>query len=856
MIIGYLTSDLFTSYSCTMWTGLREICRENHASLLYFSGGAVQSPDLNQSARNPIYDLVSAKKVDGILINSATIFHHLQGAGITEFYEKYAHIPIVSIGVKVGHWPAVLTDNPGGVRKAMLHLLEHHNYRKIAFVGGPVNNLEATIRLNAYRQVLDDFGIAYDAKKVVFGTYSTASGAECLDELLARDLDFDAVLTANDDMAIGVMNRAQSLGIVVPNDLAVCGFDDIPEAPMLSVPLSTARQPFLKQAQTACQLLIDCIQSGKVHEDIVLNTEFIQRRSCGCLSDAVKQAGYVPTTVIEECKPSEISVCIERLKSEREKIIKKVSDVQTDGPFFLKSAGTTIFDSLITALETEGDLAALADVDRLFNRAFIEDFTDFSYWQNTVSMLIEFTKRYLKTNDNCAEIAQAFWQQVRILLQETSFYSQSFTKMQADYHITMLRQVSGKLVRSFELDKLLKTIKQELPKIDIQACYLCLYDQTSENRETSRLILAYDESGEIPLPEDGLVFNTRELLPRSVLSFDAPDAHIVEALFFEGEQFGYIFFKTNPQKVVFEELRQQISSAIKGALLTEAVRSLAIEQETHAKALQAALDSLKENQRKMLLSEKMASLGRLTAGIAHEMNTPLATVRMAVMELQSLINEYYQSVDDTEVTPEDHRAIATDMLSSTELIRKSAERAHGFVQGVKSQTRDLKSAERHVFDVVPVIREAILLLNHTIRKSDCPVNFTPKGRRLTVFGTEGRLSQVVTNLVVNAIDASKNRRDRAVEIEATESPENIVITVSDRGEGIDNDTLSKIFDPMFTTKSLAEGTGLGLTIVHDIVHGDFGGTIEVSSKLGEGTVFTIEIPRQYLGGNDAKKISD
>ena len=112
-----------------------------------------------------------------------------------------------------------------------------------------------------------------------------------------------------------------------------------------------------------------------------------------------------------------------------------------------------------------------------------------------------------------------------------------------------------------------------------------------------------------------------------------------------------------------------------------------------------------------------------------------------------------------------------------------------------------------------------------------------------MYGSAGWLSQIVTNLVNNAIDASAVKDGGPISIRLSKSEAGLELQVTDQGCGISAENLPKIFDPMFTTKPFGEGTGLGLTIVHNIVTANFGGTIEVDSRVGQGTSFTIHFPR-------------
>jgi signal transduction histidine kinase len=261
--------------------------------------------------------------------------------------------------------------------------------------------------------------------------------------------------------------------------------------------------------------------------------------------------------------------------------------------------------------------------------------------------------------------------------------------------------------------------------------------------------------------------------------------------------------------------------------------------------LRQALDTSHET---LMASEKMASLGRLAAGVAHEMNTPLAAVRAALVELSKLVSEYQESADDKDVTPDDHREIAKEMLDALALADKASERVAAFVRSIKLQTRDLSAKESRRFNLVSVIRETVLLLSHSLRAANCSVVFEPQGEVIEMWGPPGRLIQVVTNLVTNAIDASHAKGGGTIAIRLTNGAGGIELQVQDYGIGIPHEHMGRIFEPMFTSKPVGQGTGLGLTIVRDIVTGDFNATIDVESEEGAGTTFVLKFGDERRDG--------
>lgn len=259
-------------------------------------------------------------------------------------------------------------------------------------------------------------------------------------------------------------------------------------------------------------------------------------------------------------------------------------------------------------------------------------------------------------------------------------------------------------------------------------------------------------------------------------------------------------------------------------------------------ALDAAYKELQRNQQSLLLSEKMASLGRLTAGIAHEMGSPLAAVRTALAEARTLTDEYSQSIDDSEVSPEDHHAIAKDLARSLDLAIKASERAASFVRNIKNRTRDVGAHDAQPFDAVATVDEALHMLAHEITRTKSRVAFEHATPQIRLVGFPGKLAQVVTNLVTNALDACAEQGGGHVGVHLSKDAGEVELTVVDDGPGIPEEHMQRIFEPLFTTKPVGQGTGLGLTIVHDIVVGDLRGALRVENLPGRGARFVVRFP--------------
>ncbi len=270
-----------------------------------------------------------------------------------------------------------------------------------------------------------------------------------------------------------------------------------------------------------------------------------------------------------------------------------------------------------------------------------------------------------------------------------------------------------------------------------------------------------------------------------------------------------------------------------------AARTRDIER-SHSELAHAYAD-LQANQEALVASEKMALLGRLTAGVAHEMNSPLGAILASVDHLETLVDEYGESIGDATVTDADHREIQKELHESVQIARLATERATSFVRSIKSQTRTSTPGRVDHFDMAAVVHDAVLLLQHQARAARCKVNVEAPARPVPVDGDAGRLAQAVTNLVSNAIDATGESGGGEVRVTIARQPDVVVVEVHDQGAGIPADILPSIFEPLFTTKPFGRGTGLGLAITREVVERDFGGSIAVDTSSG-GSCFRLELP--------------
>lgn len=262
---------------------------------------------------------------------------------------------------------------------------------------------------------------------------------------------------------------------------------------------------------------------------------------------------------------------------------------------------------------------------------------------------------------------------------------------------------------------------------------------------------------------------------------------------------------------------------------------------------ETALTTLRATQESLVQAEKMASLSQLVAGVAHEINTPIGVALTAATTLARWSGDFSGKMEHGGLTKADARRFAADAVEASGLIQLNIERAAELVRGFKQVAVDQTSAERRPFELDSYIQEVLLSLRPRLKKAPQTVEVScPPGILLDSY--PGALAQVLTNLIMNSlIHAYAEGQPGRILIAAEERPDGTVELVHrDDGRGIPEADLKRVFDPFFTTRRNAGGTGLGLHIVYNIVTRTLCGTIAVDSRPGEGTAFTLRFPANPL----------
>lgn len=289
--IAFLFNDLNSEYNVAICKGAFLAARDVGVSVAFFGVGQLESPILHTDKRNRLFSLVSPNCFDGIMYISSSLSNYVGMDRFLDFTEKYGNIPSAHIGVEANQQFTFNIDNRAGMYSAVEHLIKVHKRKKIAIINGTQGLYEADERFAAYKKALSDNGLEFDARYVFNGNFLRESGILAIKEFLdTRKIEIDAVVGSNDLMALYAMKELQKRGYRIPEDISICGFDDLASSKSHQPALTTVHHPAAELGYVALKQFSHNLISGsdevKEHH---LPAQLVVRQSCGCsVEDSAK----------------------------------------------------------------------------------------------------------------------------------------------------------------------------------------------------------------------------------------------------------------------------------------------------------------------------------------------------------------------------------------------------------------------------------------------------------------------------------------------------------------------------------------------------------------------------------------
>jgi len=810
--IALLTTGAIDPNNRAIWSGVWAACREHDLHLVCYPGRLVRSPVEFESQRNVIYRMVDAQVIDGIVMMGG-LNAWVDTESTYSFLKGFAPIPVVTTGIVLEGIPGVTVDNYHGMQAIVEHLIQVHNRRRIAFIRGQANHQEALERYQAYLDVLKQRQIPFDPELVYQGNFKESGGVEGVKTLLDdRHVDFDALVAASDNMAIGAMKTLQMRGIRIPTDVAVAGLNGEDQGLMITPPLTTAPLHFFEQAYQAASMVIQMIEGQQVPPKVVLPTQMTIRQSCGCSDPLVAHAEASPHTEKLDSFTDEIRMLDALVfgDSSQKMVLPQDETLQQ------------VFPTLLKSFLAESQGKSEGEFLQLFSETISQTanaIDSFQRWHEIISLLRQFAISQLSDPASRLRIENLV-QQVRIVIGESARRHYAYQVLKADEKLHILGEISQSLSVITNQSELIDVLERSLLLLDIPRCYLFMYADAEQPAGMARFIFAYENHQRVPLPESGLAFESRYLLPPGLLNANETLNLVVEPIYFREDQLGYAVIEARPsEEAIYEILGGQISASLKRTILSE--RNIRLYDE--------ALQARKAAEEANLLKSRFLSM------VSHELRTPLALI---VGTLEMMLQE--AQTGGLPPLPVPYRQDMEGIFTSS----KHLSRLIGDVLDLASNQAGELRLNNEPLDLSSVFSEAAILGKSLAKEKNLQWRQEIPEKLPLVWGDRTRLRQVTINLLSNAV---KFTEKGTVSLIVSLEDERIHVEVSDTGMGIPLEEQALIFDEFRRSeRSVARGyggMGLGLAITRRLIE-LHGGTIGVRSS-GEdetGSTFFYDLP--------------
>lgn len=241
----------------------------------------------------------------------------------------------------------------------------------------------------------------------------------------------------------------------------------------------------------------------------------------------------------------------------------------------------------------------------------------------------------------------------------------------------------------------------------------------------------------------------------------------------------------------------------------------------------------------MINIEKMAALGQLVAGIAHEINTPLGITVTGITHLEEISNNLEKKFNDNKMSIEDFSSFINTNKELIALIYSNLIKVDSLIKSFKQISIDQSSLQKREFNLKDYLEEILLSLSNIVKKTNVNIEIICD-EDINIFADAGSFSQIINNLIINSISHAFTKKEKGeISIKCIKNENNILINYSDNGKGIKEENIKKIFEPFFTTNRKNGGTGLGLHIIHNIITQAYKGSISCKSEKNKGVKFQI-----------------
>jgi DNA-binding LacI/PurR family transcriptional regulator/serine phosphatase RsbU (regulator of sigma subunit) len=550
--IALLVNSVDSDYSHAIWHAVKRAAERQNAEVMAFTGMYLESPDPSEATRNLIYRLVNPRRIDGVAIVASLIAHHCGVAGVARLCQQYAPLPLCSIGLEVPNVPSLVVDNRAGMKQGVKHLIEAHGRRRIAFIAAQASNPESNLRLSGYRDALQAFDIPVDESLIAHADFTGHGGQNAIRRLLESHQAFDAVAAANDYMAMGAIDALHAAGKSVPNDVAVCGFDDSNDASCVQPSLTSLRQPAAWLGSAAVDVLLRQMAGAAVPACRVGGIELVRRESCGC--------GYRLVASLQPREAQPVTVR-EFLRLEHGRLSNLLLETVLDPNRALGDWPAALLDALSAEL-SDTEIHFEFALERILSQALTERI-QLEEFQRAITLLRTELRARTATDLDGHRKLERVWHTARMKIGAASIRLVGRHRLELMATTTLLGRTSERFATALSVPLLKSAMAETLPSLNITQAAVSLYADGFGSALRPLFLLRTGQEQAV----DDRPIEAVALAPDAALNSDTAYHSIAMPLTSGQECFGICVLSGEAVPNVYEALRQQISSGIRGIQL-------------------------------------------------------------------------------------------------------------------------------------------------------------------------------------------------------------------------------------------------------------------------------------------------
>ena len=800
------TLDSFLGH---VFRGIQAATRERDCNLLMACGidsGRAAWPLLSSEVD---FVPVGPRNTDGLIIVSPLVSEegecYIQDLVSSGF-------PIIYAGDRDAG-PAVVADNVGGIRQALEHLVKH-GHREIAFVAGlQSEHSDSGVRLQAFKTESRALHLPFNPSLVAYGGHNYEGGRQAIQQIISQGEKFTAVLASNDRSAIGVLDGLRQAGFVVPQDIALIGFDDRLETRALVPSLTTVHFPMFGLGYQAVELLLKAINGEPVGNKLVrIPTRLVIRESCGCLPG-------IPATNksegIKQHNPRDLT---------RDQVVSQLGRLMTaavhNESLWLSQKEVAylaqrLIEAFLQSLEGKDPLTFQLMTKQILERVSGRG-DDLFAWQAAVTILRErlpLLREVVPTNLS-EQQEEDMLHQVRVAISDAARGRTTRSLLSQAHEADRVGLMTSKFFAAHDEHEIFDVLSQDLPAIGIHGAAVAYYEAEGEDPVSCSSLQT--ASGSLPQLEPGLRFPSRQFPPAGLYSGKQAYQLAILPLKIHKELSGFVAFDAGNLDPCADIVRQLGATLWGIRLYREAVEARRLAEEG-----------------KQLAEEANRLKSRFLSVVSHELRTPLNLIT----GLSKILLDEYE-LDHGQPQGNSQESLGNDLhriyvgaQHLDALIRDVLDLASSDVGQLKlvCEPLDLTDVLESVSAIgEPLARDKGLSWRIEIAK-DLP----------RVWGDRTRLRQVTLNLVSNAVKFTSHGE---VSLTGLVEDGRVRIAVHDTGLGIPLHEQNVIFDEFRQSERTTErgygGLGLGLAICRKLVE-LHGGEIGVYSSVNEGEGSTI-----------------